>query len=235
MAKLLLFDVDGTLILTGGAGMRGMDRAFQEIYGVSGAFRGVHLAGRTDPGILADAMAQAGVSPGDGAAARFQQVYFRMLQDEVNRPAAEGSDDPTVWRRFKGVYPGVRETLDALVARDDVFLALLTGNFTRAAEIKLAYFDLWRYFRCGAFGEDGAERWHLVQVAIDRARALGSPEFARSDVLVIGDTPLDVEAARLAGVRSLAVATGGFGIETLEQSGADKVVDRMSVRAIFGE
>jgi phosphoglycolate phosphatase len=235
MPKLLLFDVDGTLILTGGAGMRGMDRAFREVYGISGAFSGVHLAGRTDPGILADAMRQAGVTPGDGAEARFREVYYRILRDEVNRPAPEGSDDPTVWRRFKGVYPGVRETLDALAARNDVFMALLTGNYSRAAEIKLAFFDLWRYFRCGAFGEDAAERWQLVRVAMDRARALGAPDFAPADVLVIGDTPLDVEAARLAGVKSLAVATGGFGLEALEQAGADRVVDRMGVRAILGE
>ncbi len=235
MAKLLLFDVDGTLVLTGGAGMRGMDRAFQEIYGIAGAFRGVHLAGRTDPGILADAMAQAGVSAGDGAEARFQDVYFRMLQDEVNRPAPEGSDDPTVWRRFKGVYPGVRETLDALADRDDVVLALLTGNYTRAAEIKLGYFDLWRYFKFGAYGEDAVERWQLVHVALDRARAIGHAEVALSDVLVIGDTPLDVIAAQKAGVRSLAVATGGFSVEALEQAGADLVVDRLGVGAILGE
>ncbi len=235
MAKLLLFDVDGTLVLTGGAGMRGMDRAFQEIYGIAGAFRGVHLAGRTDPGILADAMARVGVSADDGAGARFQEVYFRMLQDEVNRPAPEGSDDPAVWRRFKGVYPGVRETLDALSGRDDVVMALLTGNYTRAAEIKLGYFDLWRYFRFGAFGEDAVERWQLVQVAMGRARDLGYADFAPSDVLVIGDTPLDVEAARRAGVRSLAVATGGFGVEVLEQAGADKVVDRLGVAAVLGE
>ncbi len=227
MAKLLLFDVDGTLILTGGAGMRGMDRAFREIYGIADAFHGVHLAGRTDPGILADAMVQAGVVAGNGAEARFMQVYFRMLQEEVDKPAPAGSDDPAVWRKFKGVYPGVRKTLDGLLPRDDVFLALLTGNYARAAEIKLAHFDLWRYFRCGAFGEDAIERWQLVQVARDRARAMGAPEFAPADVLVVGDTPLDVEAARRAGVRSLAVATGGFSLDALAASGADQVVSRI--------
>ncbi len=228
MGKLLLFDVDGTLVLSGGAGLRGMDRAFDAVFGVKHALQGVPLAGRTDPAILADALARAGIRERDGERARFRDVYFSMLEDEMAKPAPPGSDDPARPRHFKGVLPGVRDTLDALAARDDVWLALLTGNFPRGAEIKLAHFGLWDYFRCGAFGDDAAERWELVGVAVSRARACGCPEIPASDIWVIGDTPLDVAAARTAGVRSLAVATGGYDVAALVAAGPDVAVDRLS-------
>jgi len=122
----------------------------------------------------------------------------------------------------------VPELVHALSARDDVFLALLTGNYTLAAEIKLGYFDLWKPFRCGAFGEDAESRHELVPIAIDRARALGCPPVAPDDVIVIGDTPLDVECARRAGVRSLAVATGGCDVDTLLAAGADLAVESLA-------
>src|SRR5438552_19082305 len=102
----------------------------------------------------------------------------------------------------KGVLPGVRELLDVLADRDDVYLALLTGNYEEAARLKLEYFDLWRYFPCGAFGDDAPDRNGLLPRAIARVRECGGPEVAPEDVVVIGDTPLDVACAAAGGARS---------------------------------
>jgi phosphoglycolate phosphatase len=236
--RLLLFDVDGTLVMTGGAAVRAMNAAFEEVFGVRGAFAGVSLAGRTDGAILADALARAFPSPAsaaaaggtavsqpiDGAVARYKSAYFARFAEEILKPVPFDQARPS-WARFKGVYPGVRELLDALLPRPDVFLGLLTGNYAQGARIKLTYFDLWRYFTCGAFADDSLDRPALVPVAIERAKAAGCPPVAPRDVVIIGDTPLDVACARAAGVSSVAVATGGFSTDTLRAAGADVVFD----------
>ncbi|HWQ00303.1 MAG TPA: HAD family hydrolase [Vicinamibacterales bacterium] len=212
MRRLLLFDVDGTLVLTGGAGLRAMDRAFQEVFGPAGAFAGVAFHGRTDRSILADALARLGLEARDGQAERFRAAYCAALREEILKPGPR-----------KGVLPGVRPLLERLSARDDAFTALLTGNYAEGARVKLEHFDLWRYFRCGAFADDSAERNDLVAVAVERARACGLPPLGRSDVIVIGDTPLDIACAAAAGVRSVAVATGGYDVDALRRAGADVV------------
>ncbi|MDO8835690.1 MAG: HAD family hydrolase [Vicinamibacterales bacterium] len=225
--RLLLFDVDGTLVLTGGAGMRGMTRAFETVFGVPDALNGIPVAGRTDPAILAEMMSRAGITADDAARARFQDCYLPILAEEMNRPVPD-TLHPSQHSHYKGPLPGVPELVGALDGHDGVFLALLTGNYTRAAEIKLGHFDLWQPFRCGAFGDDGTERHELVPVATARALALGCPAVGPDDVIVIGDTPLDVACARTAGVRSLAVATGGYSRDVLEQSQADLAVDALT-------
>jgi phosphoglycolate phosphatase len=227
--RLLLFDVDGTLVMTGGAAVRAMDAAFEEVFGVRGAFAGVSLAGRTDGAILADAFARAFPAPAvsqpiDGAVARYKAAYFTRFAEEILKPVPSDPTRPT-WARFKGVFPGVRELLDALLPRPDAFLGLLTGNYARGARIKLTYFDLWRYFTCGAFADDSLDRPALVPIAIERARTAGCPPVAPSDVVIIGDTPLDVACARAAGVSSVAVATGGFSTDALHAAGADVVFE----------
>jgi len=161
--RLLLFDVDGTLVLTGGAAVRAMNDAFQEVFGVAGAFDHVPMPGRTDGAILADAFSRAipqsqilaeersatGVRPEDGEVARYKAAYFRLFAEEIRKPVLMDPVRPTR-HRFKGALPGVREVLDALHQRPDVFLGLLTGNYQQGARIKLEHFGLWRYFRCGA-------------------------------------------------------------------------------------
>lgn len=212
---VLLFDIDGTLVLTGGAGARAMTRAFEDLFAVPDAFRAIPMPGRTDPVILADAAARHGVPP--DALARFRDAYITHLATELHRPGPR-----------KGVMPGVRPLLDALAARDDVFLALLTGNYEPAARIKLEYFDLWRYFSCGAYGEDAPDRNGLVAQALARVRACGGPDVAAEMVVVIGDTPLDVACAAASGARSIAVATGGYDADALRASGADAVFEDLS-------
>ena len=224
MTRLLLFDVDATLVVTGGAGIRAMAAVFAEMFGIDDGFAGVPVAGRTDPAILADALARAGLEIDAGVEARFRAAYCRRLREEIAPPAPA-----------KRVMPGVIELVAALAPRPDVFLALLTGNFEEAARIKLEHFDLWRHFRCGAFGDDARERPALVPIARARAAALGSGEIGDDRVFVIGDTPLDVACALESGVRAIGVATGGYDAATLAASGAHAVFDDLGDTAAFLE
>ena len=129
--------------------------------------------------------------------------------------------------------PGIRELLDILEGRDDVFLGLLTGNFEAGARIKLEHFDLWRYFRCGAFGDDAADRNELVPFAVERARRCGLPDIAAADIFVVGDTPHDVACARAVGAVPIGVATGGFTSAQLRESGADIVFENLGATTEF--
>ena len=217
MTKVILFDIDGTLVLTGGAGVRGMARAFEQLFSVPDAFQTIDVPGRTDAWILADALALHDVSSDASSLTRFRDVYLGHLQDELHRPGPR-----------KQMMPGVGPLLDTLQRRDDVYLALLTGNYEEAARLKLEYFDLWRYFRCGAFGDDAPDRNELLPKALARIRECGGPAVAARDVVVVGDTPLDVACAATGGARSLAVATGGFDAGALRAAGADVVLDDLS-------
>ena len=207
-------------MLTGGAGGRAMTHAFAELFGTADAFEGIPMAGRTDSWILADAAAAHGIPADSPALARSPQVYFRYLAHELTQPGPPG--------KTNGVMPGVRELLDTLAPRDDLYLALLTGNYETSARMKLERFDLWRYFTCGAFGDEAPHRNVLVPKALARVAACGGPSFAAANALVIGDTPLDVACAAHAGARSLAVATGGHSVEELRSAGADVVMQDLS-------
>src|SRR5262245_41903276 len=158
-----------------------MSRAFEELFGIADAFRRVPMPGRTDAWILADALSTHGIPADDARVSQFPRVYLRYLTHEIAEPGPR-----------KGVMPGVRPLLDALATRLDVHLALLTGNFEAAARVKLEYFDLWRYFRCGAFGDDAPERNGLLSKAISRVVECGGPRVEPRAAVVIGDTPLDV-------------------------------------------
>jgi phosphoglycolate phosphatase len=220
---LILFDIDGTLVLTGRAGMRAMNRACADIVGHDHALEGIAFAGRTDWSILNEAMRHRETPIDRPLLDRLCQRYVAHLSEEIQL-RGEG---------VKDVMPGIRELLAALQRRPDVTLGLLTGNFIEGARIKLEYFDLWKYFPCGAFGGDSADRNALVPVAIRRAREAGFPEFEPSRVIVVGDTPSDVECARVAGAVPVAVATGGFSVDQLRASGADVVFQDLSDTSAF--
>jgi phosphoglycolate phosphatase len=216
--QLVLFDIDGTLVLTGGAGKRGMTRAFESLFGIPDAFAAISLAGRTDTSILADALVWHGVpfTPDDVSA--FRSRYLDYLREEVARTTAG-----------KQVLPGILPLLSTLDTSSRSFLGLLTGNYAAAAEVKLGHFDLWRYFRCGAFGEDAHDRNHLVPIALERARACGLPSDIDADrVVVVGDTPRDVACAHAHGARIVAVATGDYSAGELREAGADVVFEDFS-------
>lgn len=213
-------------MLTGGAGSRAMTLAFRDIFGFEDAFAGVPMPGRTDQLILADALERAGVPADRPAIERFRSRYLEHLEEQIDSPAPG---------KFKGVLPGVRELLGTLSIRDDAFLALLTGNYSDAARMKLEHFDLWRYFGCGAFGEDASERNALVPIAVSRARGCGLPDLPPQRVVVIGDTPLDVACAHAAGASAIAVANGLSDLETLRRAGADAVFEDLSdTAAVIG-
>jgi phosphoglycolate phosphatase len=216
--KLILFDIDGTLVATGGAGQRAMNRAFEDVFGIPDAFQGIELAGRTDTSILSDAFARQEMQMDAGDVERFRAQYLVCLREEVPKAGAG-----------KRVLPGIVALLDALHPTPSSFLGLLTGNFADAAEVKLGHFDLWRYFQCGAFGEDAHDRNELVPVALARARACGVPAGLASDrIVIVGDTPRDVACARAHGARMVAVATGEYSVEALSRAGADVVFEDLS-------
>ena len=194
-----------------------MSLAFEELFAVRDALNGIPIPGRTDAWIVSEAARAIGLSCDDPGLATFRDVYLRHLAIAIEQPGPR-----------KSMMPGVRELLDALSARDDVHLALLTGNYEAAARIKLEYFDLWRYFECGAFGDAAMNRNLLVPRAVERVAACGGLSFAAEDIVVVGDTPLDVAAAQAFGARSLGVATGSYGVEELRASGADVVFDDLS-------
>ncbi len=173
--------------------------------------------GVPDHRILQDAAARAGVGLTSASIARFRSRYVNRLREALADPAHGGQ-----------VLPGVRPLLERLTALDDTHLALLTGNTEEGARLKLEHFDLWRFFSCGGFGDAAADRHHLFGAAMVRVRESGVPAPQPEDVVVVGDTELDVACAIAAGVRSLAVATGSSSVDALRQCGADAVFEDLA-------
>jgi phosphoglycolate phosphatase-like HAD superfamily hydrolase len=223
MRKLVLFDIDGTLVLTGGAGLRAMNQAIEEILGHADGLDGIPVAGRTDWSILVEATAKVGRSMDEGLLLTLRDRYVANLAQEIESPGTG----------TKAVMPGIRELLDVLDAREDVFVGLLTGNFEEGARLKLAHFDLWKYFSCGAFGGDAADRNALVPFALERARQCGLPEIASTDILVVGDTPHDIACAHAVGALPVAVATGGYSVDQLRAAGGEIVFSDLSDTGAF--
>ena len=209
--RLLLFDIDGTLILTGGAGQRAMTRAFAQTHGLEDALKKVDLAGRTDRIIMRDALTNAGQPHEDVDVDAFRTAYCAALREEITK----------VGNGRRGLLPGVKPLLDRLAGRDDVRLALLTGNFRASAEIKLAAFDVWRYFTWGAFADDAIERDDLIAVAHARHETEHGHVMEPESVVVIGDTPHDIRCARAGGAKAIAVATGNYDLASLERHKPD--------------
>ena len=219
--RLILFDIDGTLIDTAGAGRRAMERAFREVLLVSEALSapGVAFAGRTDPVIL-DSLAEAlGVDGGTLAARRHALVeaFVAALEDEMRRP------DPR-----RRVLSGVRGLLERLATRDGVSLGLLTGNLEAGARVKLAAFDLNRFFPAGGFSSDDPDRREIARIAHRRLSALARFEFRPDQVTVVGDTHHDIDCAQANGFRAVAVDSGWVPRETLERARPDVLLDDLA-------
>ena len=209
--RLVLFDIDGTLVLTKGAGRRALGAALLHVYGTTGLIDGYDFRGKTDPRIVADLMGAAGLAPEvihAGLGDCFE-CYARGLVSEIG-------DGQCVT-----LLPGVADLVRRLDTTEDVVLGLLTGNIEEGARIKLAPTGLWPYFRTGAFGSDDGDRRRLPSLAARRAHALTGHTFRPEDVLVIGDTPLDIECARAFGATAVAVATGFHPYAELEAEKPD--------------
>ena len=215
---LILFDIDGTLLLSGRAGLRAMTRAFAATFGIADGFKDQSFGGRTDSFLVSQALQAAGLPDTAEHHTRFRQAYVPLLEEEIQQPGAG----------HKGLMPGARALVEALVDHDHLHVALLTGNYRAAAEIKLRHFELWDFFEWGAFSDDAADRNALVPIARQRAETYDVPPAALDRVIVIGDTPYDIECARVAGAQSIAVATGGHSVEQLRAAGADIVLADLS-------
>jgi phosphoglycolate phosphatase len=226
--KLILFDVDGTLVHYRGVGRRAAVRAFRDVFGIPDAdalLGRVPMAGSTDPRILRE-MAVACSIPEPVFEARrdpLRRAYLGELRDEIR--AFEG--DP--------VLPGVRALLDALAGRADARLGLLTGNFEPGAHLKLEPHGLDRYFPAGGFGDDSEDRRVVAAVARARCAAHHGFDPPPERVIVVGDTVHDVDCARANGFRAIGVCTGYCDRDTLRAAGADDVLaDLSGPRAIAG-
>ena len=209
--KLLLFDIDGTLMLSGGAGRRAIDRAFFEIHGIRNAFDGVVPDGNTDPAIFREIFANHDLRVADDSPA-----FREIVQRYVEFLPAEVLDSDQAH-----LMPGAAGLLNHLSKSDDVALGLLTGNFEVTARIKLDRFGLNEFFAFGAFGSDDGIRSRLVPVAVERAVAyLGRNIGLGRQVVVIGDTPQDVECALVHGATAIGVAASRYTVADLEAAGA---------------
>jgi phosphoglycolate phosphatase-like HAD superfamily hydrolase len=208
---LYLFDIDGTLVDTGGAGMTALTEATREFFGHEGP--SLDLAGSTDLGLIANIHAHFEIEPTQARIEAYFQIYHQRL----------------VWNLTHGTFPGrvyqgVLPVLDELASRPQVTMGLLTGNTDVGAATKMRHFGLANYFPFGAYGSDHADRNRLGPIALERAKTLTGRTFTAEETLVIGDTPKDIACAHAIGAKCLAVATGQFSAAALEAHGADHVV-----------
>lgn len=202
MKKLILWDIDGTLIRTNRAGIVALVRAFAQLHGRNTDMDQIDVAGRTDHWIIRRMLEHHGMAASAENIHAVLEAYLQLLQGEMTaRPGT--------------VLPGILELLEILHHRDDVVQGLLTGNVERGARTKLEHFQVWHYFQFGAFGDDSAIRNELGPHALRRAKERHEIEFVPDRVWVIGDTPHDIECGKAIGARTIAVATGGYALEQL--------------------
>ena len=211
--RLILFDIDGTLVDCGPQVRPLFASALVDVFGATGDLDSYDFAGKTDPRIVLDLLTGAGLPREDVLAGmpRARQLYLERLEGALERSRMR-------------LLPGVEELLERLAARRDVVLGLLTGNWEPGARSKLARFDLNRFFRFGAYGCDGIERAELPPVALERAERAAGWRFRPEEVLIVGDSLHDVSCARAHGIPALAVATGRTPAAALSSAGADWVV-----------
>jgi phosphoglycolate phosphatase len=198
--KLILFDIDGTLITSRGAGRRAMRTALERVFGAAGGIDQYDLGGRTDTRIVHDVMGALGWEPVrvKDRLDDFFEAYLAGLTSEIG----DG--------RHVVTLPGVSLVVDRLAQSADVVLGLVTGNIEEGARIKLLPTGLWPHFRVGAYGSDHMDRRRLPSLAARRAHALVGHVFAPTEVVVIGDTPHDIDCARAFGAVAIAVSTGQY-------------------------
>lgn len=222
--KLLLFDIDQTLINSGGAGLRALDRACEKVLGLKNAMQGISPHGKTDPAIARE-----------------------ILRVRLDRASRDGSDIPSILEAYVSflkeevqlspgyrVLPGIVSLLEEMLHRQDVVLGLATGNIELGARIKLERGGLNRYFEFGGFGSDSEDRTELVRRAAEKAADKIGTSIPPSNTFVIGDTPLDIDAGNRAGFKTIGVGTGSYSAEQLLAAGATAAVADISAgRAHF--
>ncbi|HEX8645647.1 MAG TPA: haloacid dehalogenase-like hydrolase [Thermoleophilaceae bacterium] len=227
--RLVLWDIDGTLVDSARLGLDAFLEAFEAVTGRQPA-KLVPFAGRTDLEIAHDMLAASDVRADDGLLDRFEEELVRAMAARLDELASRGR-----------ALPGTAEALERVGSEPGVIQSLLTGNVERNAMLKLKPFGLAAHveFGCGAYGSDHRVRGELVPIARARAERAHGVTIARSDVILIGDTPLDVAAAHEGGARAVGVATGPYDEASLHAAGADAVLPDLSdtegvVAAILG-
>jgi phosphoglycolate phosphatase len=215
MIEAVLFDIDGTLITTGGAGAVAWRRAFEELHGKPLDIREVTESGMTDPEVGRVALRNIlGREPDRRELATAMAHYLRHLSDAI--------DQSDGYR----VMPGIEDLVERLVD-DGHLLGLTTGNVEAAAHIKLARAGLNRFFSFGGYGSDSKERAELTRCALERGRLVSGGVLSEGSSISVGDTPRDVAAGHGAGIEVVGVATGKFTVEDLHAAGADYVVENV--------
>ncbi len=224
--KLILFDIDGTLIRGGGAGRKAIEAAFVEVFGVadvSAKMAGIELNGRTDP-VIVRAMAHNCGIPEETLADSFEAVFETYLRHlKVNVSEAFPAQ----------LCPGLPGLLEAIEERKGMTLGLLTGNIEAGARIKLEPFDLNRYFAAGGFGSDAEDRPEIARIARRKFEVIAGRSIPPEDVLVIGDTVHDVHCGAVNGFRTLAVTTGGVSASELATSNPDLLLEDLSGKEVL--
>jgi len=211
--KLFLFDVDLTLVSTGGAGLRALDRACQKLLSVDNAMQGIDPSGKTDPAIVREIFSRLGIIPDGGIGIEMVlESYLAFLREEVEMS-----------EKYH-VLPGIIPILDEISARPNTMLGLATGNIELGARVKLQRGGLNGYFSFGGFGSDSEDRTELVRKAGEAAGRRHNNPIRPEDIFVIGDTPLDIAAGRGAGYKTVGVATGRYSTVVLQEAGATFVI-----------
>jgi phosphoglycolate phosphatase len=205
---IVLFDIDGTLISSGGAGKAALEAALAEEFGVTHVIEKLQLSGRTDRAIIADLFHLHTLDDTPANRQRLVAAYLRNLPQSL---AARGGR----------VLPGITALLDQLSARDDVAVGLLTGNLRAGARVKLGHFGLYDHFAFGGFGDHHLDRDEVAREALAEVEQRFNGRHASERIWVVGDTPLDIRCARAIGARAVAVATGWHSKEELTAHGPD--------------
>ena len=214
--KLLLFDIDGTLLLTNGAGTRAANRAFENIYGISEAMTKIDAAGKTDPIILQEIfMNEFNRDYSPEEARELYKLYIPFLEEETNNSETT-------------VMPGIPNLLESLSSREDMVLGVATGNIEQGAWIKLRGAGLDTHFKFGGFGSDSHSREHLILKAKERAKDHMDYNTDIKKTFVIGDTPFDITHGRAAGAVTVGVATGSYSKSELEEHGPDHIFNDLN-------
>ena len=213
--RLLLFDIDGTLIHSAGAGVHALKLALIERFGIADDLHDIEIAGMTDSGIVVSILKKHQIPVTNENISAFLDSYLHFLSLEL--PRREGK-----------LLPGVLELLEKLKFRRHLVLALLTGNVSRGAQLKLEHYGVWHFFEFGAFADDHQDRNRLGSFARARAKEKHGRAFSAAEIDVIGDTPRDIACGKVFGARTIAVATGTWTREQLAEHQPDFLINDLS-------
>jgi len=214
-STLVLFDIDGTILHSGGAGENALRLALKDRFGRDDDLAKIEIAGKTDAAIARQIFAMQGIEPTPENLAQFFDGYLLHLEKLL--PKTSGH-----------LLPGILQLLEKLRARRDVALALLTGNLARGAELKLRHYGVWHFFEFGAFADDSHDRNELGRFACARARDAHGTEFSCDRIFVLGDTPHDIACGRAFGAKTIGIATGSYTREQLAKCAPDFLFDDLS-------